>query len=157
MKLRGEPNPVLDALLEGELFEALAPIEPAPVRVGAMRAKLMADVVALKQGGDFVTVHRGEGSWRTIAPNVMEKRLVDLAGHYACILKLEPGASLPAHGHPTPEESLVLEGEVWLGDVFCKAGDFHYAPAGLRHGAIRTETGCLLYVRTGGRKGAALL
>ena len=71
---------------------------------------------------------------------------------------METGASAarPTTTRP-PEECVVLEGEVWLGDVFCRAGDFHFAPAGLRHGAIRTEAGCLLYVRTGGRKGAPLL
>jgi quercetin dioxygenase-like cupin family protein len=157
MKLKTQPIPVLDAHLEAELLEGLAPLVPGPGRSESMRSRLAQRVAARGDGEDFVTVHRHEGEWRPVAPRVTEKRLVVADGIYACLLRLEAGASLPPHDHPTPEECVVLEGEVWLGDVFCRAGDFHRAPRGLRHGAIRTEGGCLLYLRTGGGKGAPLL
>jgi len=157
VKIRPQPVPVLDALLEAELLEALSPIDPVALRAAAMKARLLEEVRAVRASGDFVTVHGGEGTWRPIAPKVSEKRLLDASGIRARLVRLEPGAVIAPHDHPSAEESVVLEGEVWLGDVFCRAGDFHFAPAGRRHGAVRTETGCLLYVRTGGEKGAALL
>jgi anti-sigma factor ChrR (cupin superfamily) len=147
MKLETGAPSVIDAPLEAELLEALAPIEPGTMRARSMLARIE-EGIAAPAPASFLTVHRAEGGWHPIAPRVSEKRLVDRPG--MC-------ASLPPHDHPTAEECVVLEGEVWLGDVHCRAGDFHLAPAGLRHGALRTEAGCLLYVRTGGGKGAALL
>ena len=60
-----------------------------------------------------------------------------------------PGASLPAHDHPADEECLVLEGEVMLGDILGRAGDYHLAPKGLPHGTITSKTGALLFIRAG--------
>jgi quercetin dioxygenase-like cupin family protein len=149
--------PPLDAAFESELLKSLAPIEPAPSRAHAMRKAVMAGIQGAAVEEDFVTVHREEGEWRRIAPRVQEKVLLRTGGMRACLLRMEKGSSLPAHDHPSPEECVVLEGEVWLGDVFCRAGDFHRAPRGKPHGALRTDSGCLLYVRTGGGQGAALL
>lgn len=156
MKLKPESSPVIDAEIEARLLEALAPIEPGAERVRSMLERLEARIAA-EPAASFLTVHRAEGEWRAIAPRVSEKRLVERPGVYACLLRMEKGGWLPPHDHPTAEECVVLEGEVWLGDVHCKAGDFHLAPAGLRHGALRTDEGCLLYVRTGGSLGAPLL
>ncbi len=156
MKLKGESLPVLDAQIEAELLEGLAAIEPPAARAQAMRESLAARMKGARAPA-FITVHRGEGDWRVLAPRVAEKRLVDAPGIYACLIRMEKGAMLPPHGHPTPEECVVLEGEVWLGGVHCRAGDFHLAPAGLRHGALRTDAGCLLYVRTGDGQGVSLL
>jgi anti-sigma factor ChrR (cupin superfamily) len=157
VKIRSDPAPVLDALLDAELLEALRPVEPGPLRAAALKSRLLAEVDAARASGEFITVLKGEGAWRKVAPGVTLKPLVDAPGVRAFLLRMDAGASLPAHDHPTNEESMVLEGEVWLGDVLCHAGDFHLAPAGRRHGSVRTEAGCLLYVRTGGGKGAALL
>jgi len=157
MKIRPDPVPVLDAVLEAELLDALRPVDPSPLRAAALRARLLAEVAAGQAAGEFVTILRGQGTWRNVAPGVALKPLVDRPGMRAFLVKMDAGASLPPHDHPTNEESVVLEGEVWLGDVLCHAGDFHLAPAGRRHGSLRTETGCLVYVRTGGGKGTALL
>ena len=154
MKLKAENPHVIDTPLEAELLEALAPIEPGAARARSMLERLEARIA---NAPGFLTVHRAEGEWRALAPKVSEKFLVERAGIRACLIRMEKGGWLPPHDHPTPEECVVLEGEVWLGDVHCRAGDFHLAPAGLRHGALRTDEGCLLYVRTGGGQGAALL
>jgi quercetin dioxygenase-like cupin family protein len=154
MKLKTETPHVIDTPLEAELLEALAPIEPGAARARSMLERLEARIA---NAPDFLTVHRAEGEWRAIAPKVSEKRLVERDGIRASLIRMDKGGWLPPHDHPTAEECVVLEGEVWLGDVHCRAGDFHLAPAGLRHGALRTDEGCLLYVRTGGGQGAALL
>ncbi|QJR11646.1 hypothetical protein DSM104443_02725 [Usitatibacter rugosus] len=150
MKLKPESQPVLDAALEAELLQQLRPIEPATARAQAMREALFRRIEMPADLDDFVTVHHDQGEWRRIAPRVLQKRLVEGPGVQAFLLRMESGSSLPAHDHPTAEECMVLEGEVWLGDVHCHAGDFHRAPRGKPHGALRTDAGCLLYVRTGG-------
>jgi quercetin dioxygenase-like cupin family protein len=156
MKLQPDTAPVVDPALDAELLEALAPIDPGATSARSILARVE-ERIARAPAAAFLTIHKGEGEWRSLAPRVSEKRLVDQAGLYACLIRMEKGGTLPPHDHATPEECVVLEGEVWLGDVHCRAGDFHLAPAGLRHGALRTDEGCLLYVRTGGRPGAALL
>lgn len=146
---------VVDPELATFFLEALAPVPPRPARKAAMKARILGRLrpAEAEVPTQFVTVHLHDGTWRRLAPKVYEKPLVDSAGLYARLLRLEPGARLPAHDHPTAEESLVLEGEVWLGDEFCVAGEFHFAPRGARHAAIHTARGCLLYVRTGGPEG----
>ncbi|MGH8501207.1 MAG: cupin domain-containing protein [Gammaproteobacteria bacterium] len=64
-------------------------------------------------------------------------------------LRREPGARLPAHVHVADEECLVLEGELHLGEgVILKAGDYHFAPRGLPHGAAERPSGALLFLRS---------
>ena len=43
----------------------------------------------------------------------------------------------------------MLAGTLWQGDVFLKAGDFHVARPGMKHGELRTETGALVFIRYG--------
>lgn len=143
-------RPPIDPALQAGLLEAIAPLAPRRGRGAALKARILRRLGPPPAGpADFVTVHLHDGAWRRLAPKVYEKPLVDAAGLYARLLRLEPGASLPPHGHDSPEESVVLEGEVWLGEVFCVAGEFHFAPAGARHESVRTARGCLLYVRSG--------
>src|SRR5688572_15914508 len=54
---------------------------------------------------------------------------------YAVVLgKLDPQTHYPAHHHIGPEQLFVLEGDLHIGDVELKAGDFHNAKAGSSHG-----------------------
>lgn len=156
MKPRAPRRPVLDADVDERLLEALAPVEPEAARARTLWTRIQAQIAGEAQAG-FVTVHRGDGEWLPIGPRVAVKHLVERPGMHAFLLRMERGATFPAHDHPTAEECVVLEGEVWLGDVHARAGDFHLAPAGRRHGTLRTEEGCLLYLRTGGRAGVSLL
>lgn len=57
------------------------------------------------------------------------------------LLRLAPGARLPAHGHAAAEESLILEGDATINGVLCRAGDYHFAPPGRPHGRITLEGG----------------
>lgn len=59
------------------------------------------------------------------------------------MLKLDPGASYPAHNHPAGEEVFVLEGEVQLGRDYLSVGDYLYTAPGNRH-SVKTEAGCVL-------------
>ena len=66
-----------------------------------------------------------------------------------CLFRLAPGACLPAHDHDEGEEQcLVVAGDVWLDDAHYAAGDWQVAQRGTRHGAVRTDGGCLLFIRS---------
>jgi quercetin dioxygenase-like cupin family protein len=101
------------------------------------------------------TVRDEEGDWQEIAPLVEMKVLFRNAQAEAIMYRLHPGAELPGHEHPTDEECMMLEGEMWIGDLRLRAGDFHFGCQGVGHAGIHSPQGALLYVRRGILAGAA--
>jgi len=64
---------------------------------------------------------------------------------YAVVLgKLDPGASYPPHVHTGPEETFVLSGDLFIGEIKLPSGDFHTAAAGSRHGFNHSKGGCII-------------
>jgi quercetin dioxygenase-like cupin family protein len=134
-----------DNALAAALAEAVAPLAPAPGRAATVKARLLARVRG--ERSRFVTVHAGDGAWVPVAPGVRSKLLHDDGTMRSLLLRLEPGARLPAHGHAAEETCVVLEGTARLGDVTVAAGDFHLALPGSVHGEVTTRTGALLFIR----------
>lgn len=127
------------------LAEAMSPLAPAPDRAGAIKARVLDRVQAGRTR--FLTVRADEGDWVEIAPLVHSKLLHDDGHVCSFLLRLAPGARLPAHGHSTEETCLVLEGSAQLGELEVRAGDFHLAQEGSVHGEITSRTGALLFIR----------
>ena len=153
MNTKRRREPPIPPDLEARLLESLAPLPPPRGRGASLKRRILARTQAPAPRAiptDFVTVRLHDGAWRQLAPDVFEKPLVTADGLVARLIRMAPGAVLPAHDHDSDEESVVLEGEVWLGEEFCVAGEFHFAPRGLSHAPVRTGRGCLLYVRSGG-------
>jgi len=142
-------EPTMDRKTQDALLESLTPIEPGAQRRVALRTRILQRIgTPLRDSDGFITVRADEGEWIEIAPAVHRKRLLSSGDVVADLIRMAPGSSLPAHRHPEAEECICLEGEVSLGDIVVRAGDFHFAPKGLAHGTIRSRTGCVLYVRT---------
>ncbi len=140
-----EQESVLPAALAARLAEGLAPAAPPLGRLAAVKARVAARARGEESG--FVTVHAGAGRWVAIAPGVHSKLLHDDGAMRSFLLRLEPGARLPSHGHAAEEACVVLEGSARLGEIEVRAGDFHLAHAGSVHGEVTTETGALLFLR----------
>jgi ChrR Cupin-like domain len=71
-----------------------------------------------------------------------------LATHHhvvSMLVRFEAGAGVPDHGHEIDEDCLVLEGEMFLGDILLRAGDYQLAPAGGTHFGETTDTGVLFF------------
>ena len=64
-------------------------------------------------------------------------------GEMTCLLKWEPGASLPMHKHPEIEQSFVLEGSFHDHDGICKAGEYVWRQPGSFH-ETRSDEGAIL-------------
>lgn len=64
------------------------------------------------------------------------------------LLRFEPGTRAPAHDHPQGEEILVLEGSFSDEEGTYGADTWIRNPPGSRH-RPGSETGCLLYMKTG--------
>jgi quercetin dioxygenase-like cupin family protein len=148
-----------DSVLPQPLLTRLVDAGTASDRVDTMRQRLLDRVrseaapgaAAIRALADaFVTLRgstqRDEG-WVELLPKAHAKLLFTDGIAESYMVRLEPGAWAPAHEHPAAEECLVLEGTLWQGDVFLKAGDFHVARPGMRHGELRTDTGALIFIR----------
>jgi mannose-6-phosphate isomerase-like protein (cupin superfamily) len=142
-----EVAPVLAPEIIHELAVACVPVDLPPQRKAAIAERLFARVRGDPQR--FVTVRREDGQWQQLAPDIAMKVLDSRASMQAFLLRLDPGACLPAHPHADDEMCYVLEGEAILGDLVVGAGDYHLARAGSTHGDVTTRTGCLLLIRTG--------
>ena len=99
--------------------------------------------------GTAITMRADAGEWIEYRPGVRKKRLYfdALTRQEAFLLDMAPGAELPSHQHSDTEDCLVLSGEVRIGDLALRAGDFHAAMGGSTHLAARTDSGCRLYIR----------
>ena len=79
----------------------------------------------------------------------MRRLFVDETSRRMTILaRLAPGVVYPPHVHAGLEECYVLEGDLWIGDVEMRAGDYQRAEPGSNHGIQSTRGGCLLLLTT---------
>lgn len=97
-------------------------------------------------GRESRTVTASDGSWRAIGDGVEEKTLWGDGVRTSRFLRLGPGAVVPGHAHPIAEETLVIDGDVFFGDILVCARELHVAPAGSRHPEVTSDAGALLYV-----------
>ena len=85
-------------------------------------------------------VRTAETAWKTLrTPGISIKILRDdkATGASTFLLRLEPGARVPAHNHPAGEELFVLEGDFQVGP--------HRLASEGKH-AAGSEGGCLVLV-----------
>ena len=112
-----------------------------------MRSRLFDRIRDESPEEDLVTVAGDTGDWLETAPGNSIKILRTDDESMSMLVRLEPGTTFPKHFHPADEETYVVEGETWFGDIHLVAGDYHLAPKGTTHGEVRTETGCVLFIR----------
>lgn len=63
---------------------------------------------------------------------------------FSAIVRLEPGSRIPPHSHDGLEECLILDGELIVGNVRMRAGDYQWAEAGSEHVEQWTDVGASL-------------
>jgi anti-sigma factor ChrR (cupin superfamily) len=66
-------------------------------------------------------------------------------GVASMLIRVAPGAALPDHGHSQEEDCYMLEGDMFLGDILMRAGDYQLAPVGRDHVGISSDAGALFY------------
>jgi anti-sigma factor ChrR (cupin superfamily) len=156
MTRRREPTLPEDALPRDAvdtLADAIAPVAPAALRAAHLRARILARARATLRpppdAGAVVSARATEGEWKPLLPGVHLRVLHadPERGVQSYLLRLEPGASIPRHGHAHDEECVVLEGEVRVGERRFGRGDWHLVPRGVDHEPIRSEHGALVFLR----------
>jgi len=85
-----------------------------------------------------------EPDWEQVAPGIECKLLAtDTERHRVSMLvRLEPGASYPAHTHAGVEELHLLDGELWIDERKLRPGDYNYGAPGASDERVWSETGC---------------
>lgn len=130
--------------LDETLMNSVAPVSPPPL----LRLKVLDRIRQASPEQHFITVPKEQG-WRALLPGIEVKVLhVDMvAGTKSFLLRAQPGATIPSHGHHGDEECQVLEGSFSFGDVTLYAGDYQFARKGAQHPTAITKTGILVYLR----------
>lgn len=98
-------------------------------------------------GLSLVAMEHG-GFEPTAIPGITTRRLsVDReARRVSMLVRMEPNTAYPAHRHGGSEECYVVSGDLRVGDVRMRAGDFQRAEAGSVHPIQATDGGCLLLI-----------
>ncbi len=96
-------------------------------------------------GSAALTVMPGDDGWMPFADGVTIKPLAGSPDAISILARFEPGASVPGHGHGIDEECVMLDGELFLGDVLLRQAEFQLAPAGTTHEPLVSDVGCVLF------------
>ena len=93
------------------------------------------------------TSRERQAQWEPFAPGIRRRLLWQAGDACAYLARAQVGAAVPAHAHHNDEECLMLEGELFLGDILVREGELQLAPAGLHHGLVQAASDCLVYIR----------
>lgn len=111
-----------------------------------IRRRLMERVADADES--HLTIDAGDGDWRPFLDGVTIKVLRRHEGVLSYLLRLAPGAVIPAHRHLQDEECLVIEGCLRVGSkIEIGPGGYHLARGGALHATISTESGATIYLR----------
>lgn len=140
---------ILPDELTSTLLEATADVEPDAAAAKRIRAKVLDRIRERGDDADegLLTVPGASDDWIETSPGNSVKILRSDDETMSMLVRLQPGTTFPRHYHPADEETFVVEGETWFGDIHLVAGDYHLAPKGTTHGEVRTDTGCVLLIR----------
>ena len=88
-------------------------------------------------------------AWSALAPGVtgMVLHYDHLVGSMVYIARLEPGARCPTAEQGSPEDCLLVSGDLSLGEVTLRAGDDHHAPKSVIQSGGYTEAGAVVLIR----------
>jgi quercetin dioxygenase-like cupin family protein len=99
-------------------------------------------------GGRSRTVYAADREgWIERAPGISIKLLASDGRIASYFCRVAPGTEAEGHLHAEDEECMMIEGDLFFGDLLLQAGDYQLAPAGSRHGRISSDVGALLFVR----------
>ncbi len=144
---RPDDDSTPESLLYAAMLATLTEVAPP----AALRDRVLAQARTDARFREGLRTIRADEGWISFAPGIDVKMLFrdEAAGTKSFLARLAPGVTMPAHDHGANEECIVLEGEITLGDITIRAGDYHLAKGGAHHGALSTRTGALLYLRAG--------
>ena len=93
----------------------------------------------------ILVVHAGDGGWRPGPTEGVSYRVLrkdSARGTHTSLVRMSPGAVIPAHRHQVAEQTYFLEGDGRMAGEVLGPGDYYRMPAGTVHEASTTRSGC---------------
>jgi hypothetical protein len=126
-----------------ELGGGLPPVAPPPGLKQAIESRLDNEPI---QGG--YVLRRDEGEWAPFAHGIERKILSEgPGGASSALYRMAAGTAFELHEHELDEECYVIDGEIDVGGVTFRAGDYLFVGRGGTHKPLRSRTGALLFIR----------
>lgn len=83
--------------------------------------------------------------WEPLSEGVELKGLRCVGDVVSTLARIAPGAAVVDHGHGLDEDCMMLQGDLFLGDILLRENDYQMAPAGGTHVNSMSDTGALFY------------
>lgn len=90
-----------------------------------------------------------ERAWVAIAPEIFGQALHydHQIGSMVYMVRMQPGSKCPVAASGSPEECLVVSGDLSLEGVTLTVGDYYSTPKSVIHSGGSSKTGAVLFVR----------
>ncbi|MGD9644599.1 MAG: cupin domain-containing protein [Pirellulales bacterium] len=131
------------------LQQAVAAAESAAAANGPATSEDGASRGAVRREPGWFIARGSEEDWVSVGAGGVFMRMLFVDPRrraVTCLMRIQPGASIPGHAHEGSEECLVLDGELRVGDVTLRAGDFQRTAPGFPQPDQSSPSGCLLLV-----------
>ena len=139
------------AVLEPSIVQALDAAQTAAALPPGLHERVRSRVlqrIAQDSTPRHLTIAASADGFLPFLPGIERKVLHKADGIMSYLLRLAPGAVLPAHRHPVDEECVVLSGELHIGqELQLRAGDFHLGRRHIAHAPIGTDSGAIIFLR----------
>jgi hypothetical protein len=96
-------------------------------------------------GAAPVVLPASDEGWQPFAPGVQVKPLAGNDEAISMLARIAAGARVNVHGHRLDEDCVMLEGDLYLGDVLLREHEYQLAPAGTTHNGLLSDDGAVLY------------
>jgi hypothetical protein len=83
--------------------------------------------------------------WESLSEGVEIKGLRCVGDVVSTLARIAPRARVLDHSHGLDEDCMMLEGDIFLGDILLRANDYQVAPVGCNHVNSMSDHGALFY------------
>ncbi len=144
---RAQPQASPPAGLRAKILQAVTAHPPALAPAVARTAGPTPLATDLTNPAFFFIAASDPRGWKALpVPGAYLKLLsADPQRGYAVLLgRIDRGVRYPAHAHETPEDFLILTGDLTVAGRRLGPGDFHHCDAGTEHPVNYSDEGCTL-------------
>jgi putative transcriptional regulator len=140
---------VADVTLDAGHFPLVGEGGPAPLRSIESRDVLNKDSI---EGVPAVLGDVAAGPWRWAGPGLQIASMHSSAGlgEWLYLLRAQPGAKLPKHGHRGAERLVILEGSFTDQGVTLERGDYIEQDTACEHQPVVNDQPCVCLISTDG-------
>jgi quercetin dioxygenase-like cupin family protein len=97
------------------------------------------------EGAATIIVATSDEGWLPFSPGVQVKLLAGSDEATSMLARFQPGARVVRHSHGLPEDCVMVQGDLYLGDLLLREGEYQLAPAGSWHDGVLSDHGSVLY------------